>query len=576
MQERWTELVASKNGGKEVELDVASTNRGGVVAHYHGVEVFVPYSHWTLDRHNTHAISEVQQGDKFLAHVLEISSIEADARRVTATRRTLLRRELLETIEPGQRLRGRVISILDFGAFVNIGGIDGLVPASDVSHDRSQRPSDVLSKGEVVDVVVKDVDRSRKRIYLSIKELLPSPWEGAEDRFVVGSIIRGTVVGIGKNGAFVNVETGIDGFVRIAELSWTKRVGNPREILQKGEEVDVKVIEVSTRRQRLALSFRQAIEDPWPALAEKYAVSTNWEGTISSLSSKGVVVSVGEIEGFLPRSRMGRESRRLPDMKVGEPMPVYVLEVDAATHSLIFGLVSAAEEPAAEERSGGYSGGGGFAGSGEREGGGGGGRDSGGGGRSGGGGGFGGGGGGFGGGGGGRDGGSGGGRSGGGREGGGGGGGGRDGGRQGRGGGGGGGRRDDRGRRDGGRDERRMPSITPVNEMKSENTISNFALGDLLGDAIKKRLNFEETPAEPTVAKAPEPAAIKAPEAATPAAAPVEAAPVEAAPVDATPATATPDVAQGAVEGGATAMPTNPESGSAENAPSEGAEPGGE
>jgi len=417
MKRLWTELAACKNSGQEVEIEVVATNRGGIVASYHGIEVFVPVSHWTLDRHSAAAISAVQPGDKVAAHILEITAFETDARRVTATRRTLLRRELLSTIEPGARLTGRVVSVLDFGVFVNVGGIDGLLPASEMSHDRASRPVDLFHKGQEVEVVVKEVDRDRRRVYLSRKELLPSPWEGVEDRFPIGSTQRGKVVGIGKDGAFVQLEPGIDGFLRAGELSWTRRVASPRDVLQKGQDLDVKVLDVSARRQRISLSYRQAHEDPWPSLVQVYGVGSSWEGTATAISNKGVVVAVGDVEGFLPRSRMGRESRRLPEMKTGEKIQVSVLEIDPANHSLIFGLPNVELE-----------GGGGGEGRGRRQGG---------------------------------------------------------AGRPER-------RGDDRGR---------QPAVQPSNEIKSSETVTSFALGDLITDAIKARLSYGE--GDPAATKLP-------------------------------------------------------------------------
>lgn len=464
MRELWSELAAKKNAGTEIELEVISTNRGGVVAQYNGVEVFVPISHWSLDRHNTEGVSSVSPGDKFHAHVLEITSFDTDARRVTATRRTLLRRDLLGSLEVGQRLHGRVASILDFGAFVDLGGVDGLVHASEISYDRTRRPSELLNKGDEVEVVIREIDREKKRIYLGMKELQASPWEGIEERYPIGTVQQGRVVGIGKNGAFIEMEPGLEGFVRVSELSWTRRVNNPKEILKKGMDIEVKVLDSSSRKQRLSLSFRQAQEDPWQGLATKFSVGTSWEGEIREISNKGVVVAIEEVEGFLPRGRMGREARRLPDMKVGEKLGVHVIEVDPNTHSLIFGLAGQENEgggdrPERNERSGGGGGGGGDRG--ERRGGGGGGRD-----------------------------------------------------------------RGDRDRDRGDRGDRgRVGSVVAVNEMKSADTVTSFALGDIINDAIKKALNYSE-PEPPKEQQQPKPkAAPVAP--AAPAAAPAPPAPAE-------------------------------------------------
>jgi small subunit ribosomal protein S1 len=338
MRDIWSELASKKESNEPIELEVISRNRGGVVTHYKGVEVFIPMSHWTLLRQSDEPQGESKGNEKVLANVLEMTDFDTDARRVTATRRPILRKSLLDSLEVGQRINGRVSSILDFGVFVDLGGIDGLLHTSEISYTRGRHPSQLLSKGEEVEVVVREIDRDKERIYLGRKELLPSPWDQAEEKYPVGSIQAGKVVGLGKMGAFIELEPGIEGFVRASELSWTKRIHNPKEVLKKGQDVQVKVLDVSGRKKRLSLSFRQAQANPWDTLSTKYAVGTSWEGEIKEISNKGLVVGLEDVEGFLPRGRMGREAKRLPDMKAGDKITVSVIEVDPQRLSLIFGL----------------------------------------------------------------------------------------------------------------------------------------------------------------------------------------------------------------------------------------------
>jgi predicted RNA-binding protein with RPS1 domain len=449
MREIWTELQAKSAASESIDLEVVGHNRGGVVTQYRGLEVFVPMSHWSLERHASAEPNDIKVGSTIQANILEITDFDTDARRVTATRRALLRHNVLGTHAVGERMKGKVSSIHDFGIFVDLGGVDGLVHASEISHVRGRHPSELVKIGDEVDVVVKEIDPTRERIYLGMKELGPSPWDQVEERYPEGSTVNGKVVGFSKNGAFVEVEPGIEGFIRMRELSWTKRVQRPKDVLKKGAEIPVKVLEVSGRRQRLSLSYRQAIEDPWPQIAEKYAVGTSWKGAITELSNKGVVVDIGEVEGFLPRGRMGREAKRLPDMKQGEELEVNVIEVDAARNSLIFGLPGAdtGERGGLGERSergegGGFGGGGG---------------------------------GGFGGGGGGGQ---------------------RGGGDRGPRGGGGGGDRGERRDRGDRRDRDRGPVVPakPTDEIKSASNVSSFSLGDLLGDQIKSKLGIKDEP----------------------------------------------------------------------------------
>lgn len=470
----WAELTEKKNKHEEVELTVISHNRGGVVAGYKGLEIFLPMSHWSLDRAVPNPTIDAIPGEPFKANVLEITDFETDARRITATRRSILRRSLMDSLEVGQRRVGTVTSILDFGIFVDIGGVDGLVHASEISYDRTKQPSEMVRKGQRVEVIIKDIDRQKKRIYLGMKELLPSPWSQADELFQADSIYPGKVVGLSKAGAFVEIAPGIEGFIRLRELSWTKRVQHPDEILKKGSEVNVKVLEINAKRERLSLSYRQATDNPWEGLSQKFALGTRWEAQIKEISSKGVVVTVEDVEGFLPRGRMGREARRLPDMKAGEQLPVHVVDVDPANQSLIFGLVTQHSDDDQEEggrREGGPRenreprGEGGFR---NREGGN---RGEGGGGR--------------------REGGQGGRREGGGR-------------RE---------RGGERGERGGDRDRPVAPPQPPQNELKNSKLIGNFSIGDLLGEAVKKQLNYDDpTPpaAAAPVAAAPETPAVVA------------------------------------------------------------------
>ncbi|MCE7934220.1 MAG: S1 RNA-binding domain-containing protein [Chlorobi bacterium CHB2] len=489
----WAELTEKKNKHEEIELTVISHNRGGVVAGYKGLEVFLPMSHWSLDRSVPNPTIDAIPGQPFQANILELTEFETDARRITATRRSILRRSMMDSLEVGHRSTGVVTSILHFGIFVDIGGVDGMVHASEISYDRTKQPSELVRKGQRVEVIIKEIDRQKKRIYLGMKELLPSPWGGADERFQAGSVYPGRVVGLSQVGAFVEIAPGIEGFVRLREFSWTKRIQHPSEMLRKGAEVNVKILEINAKRERLALSLRQAGENPWETLAQKFALGTNWEAQVKEISSKGVVVTVEDVEGFLPRGRMGRAAHRLSEMKAGEQLPVHVVDIDPANQSLIFGLVIQHDDSAPEEepvrREGGFRGRegggnrGGERGEGNRRGEGGGGR--------------------------------------------------REGGRDG------GGRRDHRGDRGerGDRDRPVAPPQPPQNELKNSKLIGNFSIGDLLGEAVKKQLNYDEPAPQPEVAPvaaAPEaPAAVPAPPPAAPAEAQPEAVAAAPAPADA-------------------------------------------
>ena len=348
----WEELAAKKESRETFQATVTGVNRGGIVADYNGVEIFVPQSHWSVDRATE--VDPTIVGNSYDMHVLEITQFDTDARRVTGTRRSLRRKEVLESLEPGMRVTGRVSTLTDFGAFVDIGGVDGLLHVSEISHARSAQPKDLLKKGEEIEVVVKKIEKGGKRISLGRKELLDSPWKGAAEKFPTDSVVSGTVVSLTDIGAFVQLEPGVDGLVRPRELSWTKRINQASDVLNIGDRVEVMVLSVNEEDERIGLSLKRAGENPWPQIVEKFSdEEASWEAEVREVSNKGAVVSFDGGEGFLPRGRMGRESNRLTELNSGDKLTVRVVEVDPKRPSVIFGL------PMAGGGGGGRSGGGG-------------------------------------------------------------------------------------------------------------------------------------------------------------------------------------------------------------------------
>ena len=290
MREIWTELEGKKDEKTPVEVTVKGVNRGGIVADYKGVEVFIPQSHWTISRSS--GSSDVLVGETHEVQILEMTQFETDARRVTGTRRSLLRKELLENLTEGARLTGRVSTLTDFGAFIDLGGVDGLLHVSEISYERNKLPSEMLKKGEEVEVIIKKIDNGGKRISLSRKELLRSPWSGVAEKYPPESVQTGKVVSITDIGAFIELEPGIDGLVRPRELSWTQRVHSASDLLSVGQEISVAVLNVDEEKERMSLSLKRAEENPWPGIVEKFTGDQTWEGEVRELSNKGAVVSV--------------------------------------------------------------------------------------------------------------------------------------------------------------------------------------------------------------------------------------------------------------------------------------------
>ncbi|MBI3021299.1 MAG: S1 RNA-binding domain-containing protein, partial [Candidatus Omnitrophica bacterium] len=189
--------------------------------------------------------------------------------------KTQQRQKLIESLTVGERRTGTVKNLTDFGAFIDLGGIDGLLHIGDISWGRIGHPSDVLTVGQPLDVIVLSIDRQASKVSLGLKQLFPSPWQHAEEKYPVESKIKGKVVNLVPYGAFVEVEPGIEGLVHISELSWSKRIAHPAELLQVGQEIEAVVLGVDAKNQRLSLGMRQASGDPWQAAKEKYKPSAN-------------------------------------------------------------------------------------------------------------------------------------------------------------------------------------------------------------------------------------------------------------------------------------------------------------
>lgn len=336
MRQIWGELEAKKESRDPIDVTITGSNRGGVVTEYQGVEIFVPLSHWSIDRSSD--TPDAQDGDTVPVYILEITHFDTDARRVTGTRRAILRKVLIESLEEGQRLQGRVSSITDFGAFIDIGGVDGLLHVSEMSYARNKQPNELVKKGDELEVVIKSIEKGGKRISLGHKELFDSPWVGAATKYPPDSLQKGKVVSLTDLGAFIELEPGIDGLIRPRELSWTQRVGSASDVLSRGQEIEVMVLNVNEDQERMSLSLKRAQENPWPQIVERFSTEgQTYQAEVRELSNKGAVVSVDGVEGFLPRGRMGRDARKLTELNPGDKLEVRVVEIDPKRPSVIFG-----------------------------------------------------------------------------------------------------------------------------------------------------------------------------------------------------------------------------------------------
>src|SRR5437868_987174 len=335
----WERIREAHEKDESVTGTLVKKIKGGVVVDLMGVDAFLPGSQIALRR--------VPNIDELLGQHFEFKIIKLNKRRrnIVVSRRVLLEAErktkrdvLMKELQVGQTRKGIVKNITDFGAFIDLGGVDGLLHITDMSYGRVSHPSEMVKIGQEVEVKVLDIDWERERISLGLKQLQAYPWKNVAAKYPVGTRVQGKVVSITNYGAFVELEPGIDGLVHISEMSWTKRVQHPSEVVKKGDEVEVLILNVDAENKRISLGLKQAQEDPWLRIGETYPVGTEMRGRVLRLMDKGVVVDLGQdIEGFVPMSQLGIADIQNPAdaVKEGQAVELKVLEVDPIHHRIV-------------------------------------------------------------------------------------------------------------------------------------------------------------------------------------------------------------------------------------------------
>ncbi|MFQ6007982.1 MAG: 30S ribosomal protein S1 [Candidatus Zixiibacteriota bacterium] len=243
----------------------------------------------------------------------------------------------------GKKVTGRVVSITDYGAFVELEkGVEGLIHISEMSWTQHiKHPSKIMNVNDKVEAVVLSVDKENEKISLGIKQMEPDPWLTIEEKYPPGKIVSGKVRNLTAFGAFIELEEGIDGLVHISDMSWTRRVQHPSEIMKKGETIDVKILRIDHENRRISLGYKQLQEDPWPELAKKFAVGSECLGTITKVLDRGVVVDLdGGVEGFVPAAQLGRKDLTDPTgtFTEGDQIPLQVIEFDRNQHKIVLSV----------------------------------------------------------------------------------------------------------------------------------------------------------------------------------------------------------------------------------------------
>jgi small subunit ribosomal protein S1 len=345
----WETIMKSKKEGEPVSGKVTKKIKGGLLVDI-GVPVFLPASQ--VDIRRPGEISD-WIGRNIDAVILKIDeerrNIVISRRKLIEQQREELKKKTLDSLEVGTIRKGTVKNIADFGAFIDLGGIDGLLHITDMSWGRINHPSEVLKIDQEIEVKVLQIDKDKEKIALGLKQKDASPWENIESKYPVGSVHDANVVNIMSYGAFCKLEEGVEGLVHISEMSWTKRINHPSEVVSQDQKVKVKVLEINKDKQEISLGMKQVEENPWERVAEKYPPGSVVEGKVRNIANYGAFVEIEEgIDGLLHVSdlswtkKIGHPSEVL---KKGESVQAVVLSVDQEKQRIALGLKQMAEDP---------------------------------------------------------------------------------------------------------------------------------------------------------------------------------------------------------------------------------------
>ncbi|KAA3610865.1 MAG: 30S ribosomal protein S1 [Planctomycetota bacterium] len=346
----WAKVVNLYEPGDIIEGEVKKKIKGGLLVNVEGVLVFLPASQIDIRR-------TPEPGD-FLNTTIrcKIVKIDEERRNIVVSRRQLLEEErmekrenLLKEIDEGQVRKGEVKNIADFGAFVDLGGMDGLLHVTDMSYGRIKHPREMVKIGDVIDVYVLKIDRDRNRVALSLKALHQDPWEAISERYPVSSVHTGRIANIVPYGLFVELEPGVEGLVHVSELSWTRQNLNPEGEYNKGEEIQIFVKAIDLEKKEMSLSVREVEGNPWDRIAENYHPGTVIEATVKNLASYGAFVEIEEgIDGLLHNTdfHWTRKVQHPSEMvRKGDRIQCVVLAVDKEKQRISLGMKQLTKNP---------------------------------------------------------------------------------------------------------------------------------------------------------------------------------------------------------------------------------------
>src|SRR5213596_2015397 len=348
-KKNWDKILTICNEGGTIAGKVKSAVKGGLVVNI-GVEAFLPASQIDMIPPKN---LQPYIGNTYEFKVVKINpdrqNVVLSRRELIEAERTARRSALLTEMTPGDIRKGIVKNITDFGAFIDLNGLDGLLHITDMSWGRVGHPSEILKVGQEIDVVVLDVNREKERVSLGLKQKLANPWENIETKYPVGARVKGKVVNLVPYGAFVELEPGVEGLVHVTELSWTKRIAKPSDVLKQGQDIEAVVLGINRDEQKISLGVRQLETNPWDKALEKYPPGTKVKGKVRNLTSYGAFVELEEgLDGMVHVSDIWwtrKINHPSEVLKKGQEVQAVVLEIDKANQRISLGIKQLTEDP---------------------------------------------------------------------------------------------------------------------------------------------------------------------------------------------------------------------------------------
>jgi len=351
-KKNWENIITKCEEGSIVQGRVKGKVKGGLIVAM-GVDAFLPASHIDIQPPKNLDQYIGQTYDyKVLKINLERKNIVLSRRELIEEQRASKRRDLLDKINPGDIVKGVVKNITDFGAFIDLDGMDGLLHITDMSWGRISHPSEMLKQGEEIDVMIIEINREKERVSLGLKQTKSNPWESIENRYPIGAHVSGKVVNLVPYGAFIEIEEGVEGLVHVTEMSWTKRITKPSELLKVGDDVEAVVLGIQKDEEKISLGIRQLDPNPWDMVVHNYPVGAHVHGKVRNITTYGAFIELEEgIDGMVHVSDMSwtrKVNHPSEVLKKGDEIDAIVLDVDTSNQRISLGMKQLTDDPWAD------------------------------------------------------------------------------------------------------------------------------------------------------------------------------------------------------------------------------------